>query len=187
MSLLILDNKDSFTYNIVDSLRKMGIKKIIISSNPDNEIINKAEKIIFSPGPGLPNEFPLMYQILAKYHKKKPILGICLGHQALASFFGAHLYQLIIPIHGQPHKIYLKHNKSKIFKALPKEFTVGLYHSWAVDKKSIKRPLRIDAISEYGVVMAISHRKFPLFGIQFHPESYISDYGLDLLKNFVSL
>lgn len=186
MSILLLDNQDSFTYNIIDSLRKIKTTDFIVSTSPSEQQIANAEKIIFSPGPGLPKDFPLMHHILSQWYDKKPILGICLGYQAIATFFGAKLFRLMMPVHGQPHKIIVK-RRSGIFRDIPKSFTVGLYHSWAVERKSIKRPLKIDAISHYGVVMAISHRRLPIFGIQFHPESYISEYGLHILKNFVDL
>ncbi len=186
MSILLVDNQDSFTYNIVDSLRKLDVHDIILATEPTDDQLAAADKIIFSPGPGLPKDFPMMHKILEQWHDKKPILGICLGFQAIATFFRARLFRLMMPVHGQPHEIIIK-KPNPLFQDLPKTFTVGLYHSWAVEKKSIRRPLRIDAISQYGVVMAISHRRLPIFGVQFHPESYISEYGLNILKNFVAL
>ena len=186
MNILLVDNQDSFTYNIVDSLRKIGLRELDVDPAPSHEVLARADKIIFSPGPGLPGDFPIMHKVLEYWHDKKPILGICLGYQAIATFFGARLQRLKTPIHGQGHEVIIK-RENALFKELPGRFRVGLYHSWAVNKRSIHRPLRIDAISENGVVMAISHRYLPIFGVQFHPESYITEYGLELLKNFVML
>ncbi len=186
MDILLVDNQDSFTYNIVDSLRKLGVYDITVTQQPTDSQVEQAGKIILSPGPGLPQDFPFMHTLIEKWYKYKPILGICLGYQAIATFFGARLFRLSVPVHGQPHEIIVK-RPSAIFNGLPMTFTVGLYHSWAVDKRSIKRPLKINAPSRQGIVMAISHRDYPVFGVQFHPESYITDYGLELFKNFISL
>jgi len=184
--LLIVDNRDSFTYNIIDTLRKIGFRDYIVRNNPTEAEIIQSKKIIFSPGPGLPEDFPIMFKILEKFGHKKPIMGICLGFQAIAQFFGSQLYRLPFPVHGQNQQIRLKET-SKMFKSCPSSFTVGLYHSWAVEIKSLPEELKITAISENNILMAVEHKKLPIFGVQFHPESYISQCGKQIFKNFISL
>ncbi len=184
--LLIVDNQDSFTYNIVDTLRKIDFRDFIVRNNPTEAEIIQSKKIIFSPGPGLPEDFPQMFKILEKYGKEKPIMGICLGFQAISQFFGANLYRLPFPIHGQNHKIVLK-DACKLFTSCPSSFTVGLYHSWAVDINSLPSDLKITAVSENNILMAVEHKKMPIFEVQFHPESYISQCGKQIFQNFLSL
>ncbi len=186
--ILLLDNNDSFTYNIVDYVRR--IENIDLKVIRTNEvIINEIkyfDKIIISPGPGLPNDFPIIFNVLEKYHTSKYILGICLGHQAIGNFFAAKIFNIFPVVHGQTSQIKII-NQSPIFKNLPKSFKIGLYHSWALDFDDFPDELEITAVSENNIIMSIASKKFSVFGIQFHPESYITDYGFKILKNFVDL
>ncbi len=186
--ILLLDNNDSFTYNIVDYVRR--IENIDLKVIRTNEvIINEIkyfDKIIISPGPGLPNDFPIIFDVLEKYHTSKHILGICLGHQAIGIFFAAKIFNIFPVVHGQTSQIKII-NQSLIFKNLPKSFKIGLYHSWALDFDDFPDELEITAVSENNIIMSIASKKFSVFGIQFHPESYITDYGFKILKNFVDL
>jgi anthranilate synthase/aminodeoxychorismate synthase-like glutamine amidotransferase len=186
--LLILDNRDSFTYNIVDSVRRIeNVDLDVISTNEVN--INEIEhfdKIIISPGPGRPNEYPVIYDILEKFYRSKNILGICLGHQAIGNFFSAKLTNILPVVHGQADKIKII-KQSPIYKNLPKSFRIGLYHSWAIDFDDFPEELEITAVSENNRIMSIASKKYPVFGIQFHPESYLTDYGFTVLKNFIDI
>ena len=144
------------------------------------------DKIIISPGPGLPNDFPLISEALDKYHSSKDFLGICLGHQAIGAFFSAKLTNISPVIHGQAHQIKIK-KQSPIFKNIPNSFKVGLYHSWAIDFDDFPDALDITAVSEKNLIMSIASKKYSVFGVQFHPEAYITEYGFKILKNFVDL
>jgi para-aminobenzoate synthetase component II len=186
--ILLIDNNDSFTYNIVDYLRRIGHVdlQVIKSSELIISQIELFDKIMISPGPGLPKDFPHLFEVFDQYLRSKPILGICLGHQALAEYFGGSLKQLDPVIHGQAHAVkVLKYDK--IFEDIPDTFQVGLYHSWAVDESQLPSELELLAISEKNIIMGLKHKKYPVYGVQFHPESYITDHGFTLLKNFIEI
>lgn len=186
--ILLLDNNDSFTYNIVDYVRRIeNIDLEVIRTNEAK--INEMkyfDKIIISPGPGLPDDFPVIFDVLEKYHTSKYILGICLGHQAIGNFFAAKLINIFPVVHGQASQIKII-KQTPIFQNLPNSFKVGLYHSWAIDFDDFPDELEITAVSENNIIMSIAAKKFPVYGIQFHPESYITEYGFKILKNFVDL
>jgi anthranilate synthase/aminodeoxychorismate synthase-like glutamine amidotransferase len=181
--ILIVDNNDSFTFNIVESVR--SVTKIpftvVKSSNLSIEEVSKYQMIILSPGPSLPKDFPILNAILETYHTQKPILGICLGHQAICSFFGAKLVQSDEVIHGFDSVIETDPD-SILFKGFD-QMTVGRYHSWyALDIPPI---LKITARDSEGIVMGVEHQSLPVYGVQFHPESYITQYGNQIIKNFI--
>lgn len=184
--ILLIDNFDSFTYNILEVLRNTNLCQIEVITS-DKVQINDAYKydgIIFSPGPGLPDDFPKMNSILNNYKGKIPILGVCLGHQAICQNYGLKLVNLDKVVHGQPRKIKIISN-SILFKNLPTKFEVGLYHSWVVEHFKMTDSLIVTAISEDNYVMAVEDIENSIFGVQFHPESYITEYGLEILINFV--
>jgi anthranilate synthase/aminodeoxychorismate synthase-like glutamine amidotransferase len=186
--VLLLDNNDSFTYNIVDYVRKMSKIELKIQETCDLKVndIKQFDKIIISPGPGLPNDFPVLFDVLEKYYSSKKILGICLGHQAIGQFFAAKFVNISPVIHGQSHQIKIV-KQSPIFNNLPKSFSVGLYHSWALDSEGFPNELEITAVSEKNVIMSLAAKKYAIYGIQYHPESFITQYGYEVLKNFVDL
>lgn len=188
IKVLLIDNNDSFTYNIVDYLRRMPAVsyKVIKSSDLTINAIDDHDKVIISPGPGLPGDFPVLQDVFEHYLGEKPILGICLGHQALAEFLGGSLIRLHPVVHGQAHAVKMVKG-DPIFESMPEGFRVGLYHSWAVDLKTLPKELDCLALSENNVIMAIKHREYPVYGLQFHPESHITDHGFTLLKNFIDL
>ena len=190
LNLLLIDNNDSFTYNIVNIIRKFDNIKLTIVSYGDlfkSSNVHRYEKIIISPGPGNPTEYTYYYTIIKKCLLQQiPILGICLGHQIIANHFGAEIYNLKQVFHGQNK--YIKHfNNSKIFEGIPESFQVGVYHSWAVKKETLPPTLKITAISQDEVIMAIEHNNAPIFGVQFHPESYITQYGEKIIHNFLQI
>ncbi len=182
--LLIVDNNDSFTYNVVELIRKVSTIPIIVKKSDllTLEEVTPFSHIIFSPGPSLPDHFPIMKKILEHYQDHKNILGICLGHQAICEFFGAQLY----------HTGTVKHGVSSLINCVPTstlfrdktELMVGRYHSWAA--QNIPDCLKITAFDEEGVVMAVEHTSKNIYGVQFHPESYITQAGASIIENFLN-
>ena len=189
MKLVIIDHKDSFTYNLVEIFRKVsGARPDVIDSNQLTERqIHKYDKIILSPGPGLPSDFVHTRDVFKKcLQDKKQVLGICLGHQAIAYYFGAKLINLPEVVHGQRKKIKLIY-RDKIFENFPETTSVGLYHSWIVSKENFPQELVVTAVNNSGQIMALRHQKLPVFGLQFHPESFLSEHGFLLIENFIKL
>ena len=182
--ILLIDNNDSFTYNIVESLHQITDKEISVVRGGDMELdaIENYEKIIFSPGPSLPRDFPIMWRILDRYKTTKPILGICLGHQAICEYFGAAIEPLDHVFHGVDSMITCD-DSSTLFRGR-NSMVVGRYHSWIA--RNIPEVLKVTAIDNQGDVMAIEHASLPIYGVQFHPESYISEEGLTIFKNFIN-
>ncbi len=181
--ILIVDNNDSFTFNIVESVRSVtNIPfKIISSASLSVEEVSIYQMIILSPGPSLPKDFPILNAILETYHTHKPILGICLGHQAICSFFGAKLVQSHSVMHGY-NSLIKTDPDSTLFKGID-QMTVGRYHSWYAE--DLPPILKITARDTNGIVMGVEHLSLPVFGVQFHPESYITQYGNQIIKNFI--
>ncbi len=185
--ILIIDNNDSFTYNVVELIKSTGRKNkidIVLSRNIEISKIGTYNNIIISPGPGLPDDFPVLNDILSKFIGLKPILGICLGHQAICQYFGANLINMQKVVHGQNRK-FTQNGNSSLFKNIPQEFEIGLYHSWVVDSHDFPDELKITGTSEDGLIMSVEHKKHKLFGVQFHPESHITQFGKELLSNFL--
>ncbi len=185
--LLIIDNYDSFTYNLVQLVEQCGFMDYEIKKN--NEIsleeANTYEMFLFSPGPGLPSEAGVMCELIKHYAGKKKMLGICLGHQAIAECFGATLYNMEEIAHGVGSVIYLCDDKDYIFKKVPEIFIGGRYHSWIVSNEDFPNDLLITAIDEDENIMAIKHKTFDIHGVQFHPESYITENGQKIISNFL--
>ncbi|MCL3781372.1 aminodeoxychorismate/anthranilate synthase component II [Prolixibacteraceae bacterium JC049] len=187
MKLLIVDNHDSFTYNLVQLIEEAGCTNYQIVANEAVNIAAAAEftHILFSPGPGLPDEFPAMKQLLEQYAPSKSFLGICLGHQAIAEFYGGQLYNLPEVVHGQVKHITQKKN-DMLFSTIDNQFDVGLYHSWIVSNNHFPEELEITALSEENRIMALRHRSLNIRGVQFHPESIMTPNGLEMIKNWLS-
>jgi len=184
-SVLVVDNYDSFTYNLVYIVRKLGFKPMIWRNDQFKlEDVEDFEKIILSPGPGLPSEAGLMPALIQQYAESKSILGVCLGHQALGEAFGGNLVNLTEVFHGVSTKVDLDENEL-IFNGLPKSIEVGRYHSWVVDAGSFPAQLEITAKDGNGQVMALRHKKFNVAGLQFHPESIMTQYGTNMISNWL--
>lgn len=187
MKLLLLDNNDSFTYNLLQLLDKAGCKDISIRMSKDfnPEDAEQFDKIVFSPGPGLPGEFPVMHELLRLYGDKKSFLGICLGHQAIASFYGAGLLNMPEVSHGRQSEVEI-HTDCRLFKGINSPVLAGLYHSWIVDPIDFPVELEIIAKSKEGRIMGLKHRNADIYGLQFHPESIMTPEGLMIIRNWLS-
>jgi anthranilate synthase component 2 len=187
LKVLIVDNKDSFTYNLKHYINKFCDYVDVVRY--DKLKINRVsgyDKILFSPGPGLPNEYPILKEILSKYGSSKSILGVCLGHQAIADFYGCKLSNLSIAMHGVSSRMNHMNNCS-LFKDIPKYFQIGHYHSWVVSDKDFPSDLKITSINESGFIMSIRHKKYNIRSVQFHPESILTEYGFKLVENWLFL
>lgn len=191
MKLLLMDNFDSFVYNLFQSLSKLGHEVEVFRNNEITveEIRSKAfDKIIISPGPGNPvneKDFGVCSEIISKLSPSTPILGVCLGHQGIVSSFGGKIIQLKEPMHGKTSNV--THNEEGIFSGLNNPLTVVRYHSLVSDEKAFPKCLKVTAKSDDNKIMAIQHKKFPVFGVQFHPESISSEQGEKLLENFCNI
>ncbi|MDW8205881.1 MAG: aminodeoxychorismate/anthranilate synthase component II [Cytophagales bacterium] len=184
--LLLLDNHDSFTYNLAQLVEENFEGEWHVKSYEEVSLaeVSGYNKIIFSPGPGIPSQIPLMRAILITYGKTASILGVCLGHQAIAEAFGGRLYNMGQVWHGKRVAVRVIEPQERLFKNMPLEFYAGLYHSWAVD--SLPDCLQVTAISAHGVIMALRHRHYDIKGVQFHPESFMTEYGAVLLRNWLN-
>lgn len=183
--ILLVDNNDSFTYNILQLLRAVAAdRRVVVCRSQDvaSEEVGAFDHIIFSPGPGSPDDFPVMHDILSKYDSAKSILGICLGHQAICQHYGAQLKNLDEVCHGQSSNIRCD-CRSLLFDGV-EQMTVGRYHSWVA--QALPKELRITAVDQMGTVMAVEHLSKRIYGVQFHPESYMTKGGDIILRNFIN-
>ena len=186
MKLLVLDNYDSFTYNLVHIIRELGYKMDIFRNDKIRlDDVGKYDKILLSPGPGIPDEAGIMKDVIKTYSATKSILGVCLGHQGIAEAFGAKLFNIPNVLHGVTSKATITDKNEKLFKGLPDQFEVCHYHSWAVVAESIPAALTVTATNPDGLVMAISHQKFDVRGVQFHPESIMTEHGKKIMENWL--
>lgn len=185
MKILIIDNYDSFTYNIVDALRTLGtVPDVVRNDRLDLDAIEDYDKIIISPGPGIPSEAGQLPQFLERYATRKPILGICLGHQALGEYFGAQLRNLSEVYHGVSSPVEIVAD-DYMFEGIDSGTQVGRYHSWVVDSEGLPESLEVTATSADGAIMAMRHRDYDVRGLQFHPESIMTPQGARMLDNWL--
>ncbi len=185
--ILLLDNYDSFTYNLAQYLGELGCDVEVHRNDKISveEIARrKPEKIVISPGPCTPQEAGICVELVRRLAGKFPILGVCLGHQAIGVAFGGKIIRAPKLFHGKTSEIY--HNRKGVFQKLPDPFTATRYHSLIVERKSLPRELAITAETSDGIIMGFRHRKFPVEGVQFHPESVLTQSGKQLLQNFLS-
>lgn len=185
MKIVIIDNYDSFTYNLFGFVRDLGFDcQAVRNDKFDLKELCEFDKIILSPGPGIPSEAGLLLDVIKEYAGKKPILGVCLGHQAIGETFGGKLTNLTEVFHGVATSCKLNGN-DYIFDGLPTEIEIGRYHSWVVDKAGFPDCLEITAESPDGLIMGLKHKTLDVHGIQFHPESVLTPDGKTILKNFL--
>lgn len=186
--ILIIDNYDSFTYNLVHLVNELG-QQCEVWRNDKFAIgdVDAFDQIILSPGPGIPSEAGLLLEVIGKYAATKSIFGVCLGQQAIAEVFGGSLYNLSQPMHGIATPIKVTDDQEQLFKGLPASFKVGRYHSWVVSDKDLPQALKITAIDEAdNSIMALAHQEYDVRGVQFHPESILTEYGKELMQNWLS-
>lgn len=181
----MLDNYDSFTYNLVYIVRNLGYEIDVFRNDKIAlEDVAQYDKIILSPGPGLPKDAGIMFDVIRKYAPEKSILGICLGHQGIAEVFGCQLRNLEIVKHGFASDCQLEKD-CKLFESIPTQIKVGHYHSWVVDKAHISDDITITATSEEGLIMGLKHKNYNVYGLQFHPESVLTEYGTNMIENWL--
>ncbi len=186
MKVLLIDNYDSFTYNLVHAVKKY-VKEVDVFRNDGIELeaVAAYDKIILSPGPGIPDEANLLKPIIAKYAATKSILGVCLGHQAIGEVFGANLLNMKNVYHGVATDIEIIKD-DVLFDGLPKTITVGRYHSWVVNENNFPNELEIIAKAPTGEIMAFRHKEYDVRGVQFHPESILTPQGEQMIKNWLN-
>ena len=189
MKVLVIDNYDSFTYNLVHILREFGIEESMRVVRNDQFELNEVESfdhILLSPGPGLPKEAGLMPKVIDKYASTKNILGVCLGHQAIGEAFGAKLLNLPQVFHGMVTPVEITEN-DELFEGLPTKFNVCRYHSWVIEKGTLPNSIKVTSVAENGNIMSIKHEQYDVRGVQFHPESIMTEHGKQLMKNWLGL
>lgn len=187
MKILVFDNYDSFTYNLVHLVKKISTAVVDVVKNDAIalEQVKDYDKIILSPGPGIPSEAGLLKPLVKEYAATKSILGVCLGHQAIGEVFGGTLVNLTQVYHGLATPVRLTDVPSPLFKQMPQQFTVGRYHSWVVNKEDFPDALEITAEDDKGLVMALQHKNYDVQGVQFHPESVLTPDGEVMIKNWL--
>ena len=187
--LLVIDNYDSFTYNLVQYLGELGAEMEVRRNDEvtldEIETTLKPTRILISPGPGTPDDAGVSLEILEKFAGRVPILGVCLGHQAIGQAFGGKVIRAPVPVHGKP--VEIKHDGKTIFKGLDDVFQAGRYHSLIVERDSLPDCLEISATSPDGLIMAMRHKTHKIEGVQFHPESILTNSGKKLLQNFLDI
>lgn len=187
MKILVFDNYDSFTYNLVHLVEKILHQKVDVVRNDQIplEKVKEYDKIILSPGPGIPEEAGLLLPLIKEYASSKSILGVCLGHQAIGEAFGGKLINLSTVYHGVATDCQLQTANSRLFTGLPEHIEVGRYHSWIVDEKNFPKELEITARDDNNYIMGLQHKTFDVQGVQFHPESVLTPKGEQILQNWL--
>jgi para-aminobenzoate synthetase component 2 len=186
--IFVLDNYDSFTYNLVQYLGELGAE-VVVHRN-DRITVEEVQRlqprgIVLSPGPGYPKDAGILFELIRRFAGKVPILGVCLGHQAIGEVFGGKVVPAPSLVHGKTTDVL--HDSRTIFHSLPLPFAAARYHSLVVDPASIPAVLEVSAHTQHGVVMGLRHRQFLIEGVQFHPESILTTAGLQILKNFLAM
>ena len=187
MKILVFDNYDSFTYNLVHLVEKITGEKVYVYRNDEIALADVAayDKIILSPGPGIPEEAGLLLPLIKEYAATKSILGVCLGHQAIAEAFGGTLTNLSTVFHGVATPIKILDTRSQVLDGLPDEIEVGRYHSWIVSDENFPDQLEVTARDENGYIMGLQHKSFDVQGVQFHPESVLTPDGEKIMRNWL--
>lgn len=188
MKILVLDNYDSFTYNLVHIIKELGYEKdmdVIRNDKITLDDVDQYDKILLSPGPGIPSEAGIMMDLIKRYAPTKSIFGVCLGHQGIGECFGATLTNMDVVLHGFGMETTFVDPTDYMFKGVAEKMTTGRYHSWVVDKASVKGDLEVTALGEDGLVMALKHKSYDVRGVQFHPESILTEGGKQIVKNWL--
>jgi len=188
MQVLILDNYDSFTYNLVQYVHdELGIAPDVYRNDKiPVEEAERYDKILLSPGPGLPVESGILMSLIQRYASEKDILGVCLGHQAIAEAFGGNLFNMAEVMHGVATNTVLTTQIDSLFNGMPTSFKAGRYHSWSVSRDGFPAELEVTAVDDFGNIMALKHRTLKVRGVQFHPESVLTEHGRLMIKNWLA-
>jgi len=188
MKLLILDNYDSFTYNLVHLVKEMGHSPEVVRNDKISlEAVGAFDKILLSPGPGIPTEAGIMMDLIREYAPSKSMLGVCLGHQGIGEAFGAQLLNMPLVYHGIVTPTLVTAPDELLFRDIPSKINTCRYHSWVVDTEALPNELEITAMNEEGRIMALRHRRFDLRGVQFHPESFLTEHGAKMIRNWLDM
>lgn len=188
MKILVLDNYDSFTYNLVYILRELHDNVEVHRNDKITlEDVANYDKILLSPGPGIPSEAGILQDLVRTYASTKSIMGVCLGHQGIGEVFGASLNNMSDVLHGISDKAIVTDANEPLFKGLPSSFQVGRYHSWTVVGETVPDTMTITAVDENGQVMALRHNTYDVRGVQFHPESVLTEHGKQMLQNWLAI
>jgi anthranilate synthase component II len=186
MKILILDNYDSFTYNLVHIIRELNVEYDVFRNDKISLAdVSRYDKILLSPGPGVPDEAGIMKDVIRQYGPTKSILGVCLGHQGIAEVYGGSLYNIPKVLHGVTSTARVIDKSEKLFQGLPETFQATHYHSWAVTPGSLPAQLKVTAENEEGLIMAIRHTSYDVCGVQFHPESIMTPEGPKIIENWL--
>ena len=187
MNILLIDNYDSFTYNLVHMVENITGKYPTVRRNDEISIeaINAYDLIILSPGPGIPDEAGILKEVIRVYAEKKPIFGVCLGLQAITEVFGGSLENLDSVFHGVATTMKVTDYDAVIYKGIPTEFEAARYHSWIASLKDFPEELQITAVDEFGAIMSLQHKTYKISAVQYHPESILTPFGEQIVKNFI--
>lgn len=188
MKIVVIDNYDSFTYNLVHAIKKLSGEPVDVFRNDEIELdeLEKYDKIVLSPGPGLPVEAGLMPAIIQRFAPTKSILGVCLGHQAIGEAFGGSLTNMNRVLHGIATSVKVTENKTDLYKDLPESFAVGRYHSWIVNREDLPACLKVTGYDDNGMIMSMKHSEYDVEGVQFHPESVLTPLGEQIIANWLN-
>ncbi|WP_313503382.1 anthranilate synthase component II [Kaistella carnis] len=187
MKILVFDNYDSFTYNLVQMIEQISGEKVDVFRNDQItlEEIEKYDKIVLSPGPGIPSEAGILIELIKKYAPTKSILGVCLGQQAIAEAFGGSLINLTEIYHGVATNAQTIKKDARLLRDLPENLEVGRYHSWAVNPEDFPEALEITSVDENGMIMSLQHENYDVQAVQYHPESILTPHGKKIIQNFL--
>ncbi|MBP6386505.1 MAG: aminodeoxychorismate/anthranilate synthase component II [Pseudarcicella sp.] len=186
MKILVLDNYDSFVYNLVYILKDLGQDVDVFRNDKIAlESVKQYDKILLSPGPGIPSEAGILLDVIKEYASTKSMFGVCLGHQAIGEAFGAKLHNMGEVLHGVTTDCLVQDKSELLFNEIPSVFKVCRYHSWTVVPETMPAELKITALDEKGFVLAQSHTQYDIRGVQFHPEAYLTEYGVKMVENWV--
>lgn len=186
-NIVVIDNYDSFTYNLVHYIEKITGKRVDVFRNDQISVeeVSRYDKILLSPGPGIPVEAGIILDLIRKLGPTKSILGVCLGHQAIGEAFGGKLVNLDKVYHGIASEIEVLTPEDPLYKGIPAKFNVGRYHSWVVDKPTLPDCFTITSVDDKGLIMGISHKQYDVRGVQYHPESVLTENGLKMMENWL--
>ena len=187
MKIVVIDNYDSFTYNLVHAIKKISGLPVDVFRNDAIalEELEQYDKIVLSPGPGIPIEAGLLLDIIIRYAPTKSVLGVCLGHQAIGEAFGGSLTNMNRVLHGIATTVTTTENKTDLYSGLPESFQAGRYHSWIVNEPDLPGCLRVTAYDDKGMIMSMKHTEYDVEGVQFHPESVLTPLGEEMIKNWL--